>query len=68
MRIAAGKCTRQYKKASWQQIKISDEITPDSLRGMFVTNKTGKSYYALVLVIHSCHILCANSDVCWTAL
>lgn len=54
--------------ASWQQIRFSDAITLDSLRGMFVTNKTGKSYYALLWVIHSCYILCTNSDVCWTAL
>ena len=64
----ARKCTWQYEKASWQQIKFSDETTPDSLRGMFVTNKTGKSYYALLWVIHSCYILCTNSDACWTAL
>lgn len=40
------KCMWQYEKASWQQIKFSDEIIRDSLRKMFVTNKTGKSYYA----------------------
>lgn len=62
------KCMWPYEKASWQQIKFSDEIPPDSLRKMFVTNKTGKSYYALLWVIHSCHKLCTNSDVCWTAL
>lgn len=65
---AAGKYTWQYEKVWENLIKLSDEITPDSLRGISVTNKTGQSYYALLWVTHSCYVLYANSDVCWTAL
>lgn len=57
--------------AVWEDFvttKFSDEITPDSLKGMFVTNRTGKSYYTLLWVIQFCSILCTNSDICWTAL
>lgn len=65
---AAGKDTWQHEKV-WENLtKLSGEITPDSLRGISVTNKTGQSYYALLWVTHSCYILYANSDVCWIAL
>lgn len=66
--FTSGKSVWQYKVASSQQTKFSDEITWDSLKGMFATNKTGKSYYTLLWAIQFCSILCTNSDICWTAL
>lgn len=56
---AAGKCTWQYEKASWQSFQMK-------LHQISVTNKTGKSYCPLLWVTH--YLLYANSDVYWTAL
>lgn len=63
-------CSRKMYVVVWENFltKFSDEITPDSLRGISVTNKTGISYYAPLWIPHSCCILYANSGVCWTAL
>lgn len=63
-------CSRKMYVAVWENFptKFSDEITPDSLRGISVTNKTGTSYYALLWITHSYYILYANSSVRWTAL